>query len=152
MMPGEISKRIVTDRLSWIERMVGQIQALPLEERDLFFADERNVWTVESCLRRGLEAIFDLGRHILSKGFGEGVSEYKEIASKLKDHGVLSQQDAELMRTLAGYRNRIVHFYHEVKPEELYEIATSHLTDLDRLAAAFRDWLRNNPDRLDEEL
>lgn len=51
--------------------MVQTIRELPLEDREAFFADNRNIWTADSCLRRGLEALFDLGRHILAKGFGE---------------------------------------------------------------------------------
>ena len=152
MMPGPISKRVVSDRLAWVERMVAEIRSLPLADRKLFFADKRNVWTAESCLRRGLEALFDLGRHILAKGFGKGVTEYKEIAAGLNEQAVLSQDNAELLRVLAGYRNRLVHFYHEVDAEELYEICGHHLTDLERLTAAFRDWLKIHSDRLDESL
>ena len=33
---------------------------------------------------------------------------------------------------MAGYRNRLVHFYHEVSVEELYQITTHHLSDLDQ--------------------
>ena len=152
MMPGAISKRVVSDRLAWVERMVGEIRALPLADRDKFFSDYRNVWTAESCLRRALEALFDMGRHILAKGFGSGVSEYKEIASELQERQVLSEADAQQLRTLAGYRNRLVHFYHEVEPDELYEICSQHLADVERLAGAYREWLKHHPDHLDEAL
>ena len=47
------------------------------------------VWAAESCLRRALEALLDVGRHILAGGFGRGVSEYGQIASGLLDAGVL---------------------------------------------------------------
>ena len=152
MMPGPISKRVVSDRLDWVERMVAEIRSLPLDDRKLFFSDKRNIWTAESCLRRGLEALFDLGRHILAKGFGKGVTEYKEIALSLREQGVFAQEDAELLRILAGYRNRLVHFYHEVDAEELYDICGQHLTDLERMVAAYQVWLKKHPDRLDESL
>jgi uncharacterized protein YutE (UPF0331/DUF86 family) len=152
MMSETISKRVVSDRLAWVDRMVSEIRALPLGDQATFFSDRRNVWAAESCLRRGLEALLDLGRHILAKGFGIGVSEYKEIALRLAEHGVLASQDAGLLRVLAGYRNRLVHFYHEIGPDELYEICTFRLTDLERLAMAYREWLRKHPDQLDERL
>ena len=152
MMPGSISKRVVSDRLSWVERMLDEIRTLPLADEEAFFADYRNLATAESCLRRCLEALFDLGRHILAKGFGSGVSEYKEIASGLKEHGVLSEADAGLLRELAGYRNRLVHFYHEVEPKELYDICASRLADVERIAGACRDWLKSHPEVLDETL
>ncbi len=151
-MPGPISKRVVSDRLAWVDRMVGEIRSLPLDDRKQFFSDKRNLWTAESCLRRGLEALFDLGRHLLAKGFGQGVTEYKEIASRLREQGVLSQEEAELLRMLAGYRNRLVHFYHEVGAEELYDTCGQHLADLERMAAAYREWLKKHPESLDESL
>lgn len=152
MMPGAISKRVVSDRLAWIERMTADIRSLPLEDRGAFFLDARNVAAAESCLRRALEALFDLGRHILAKGFGEGVSEYKEIAARLREKDVLSQEDADLLRLLAGYRNRMVHFYHEVGDDELHDICRDHLKDVEHLALAYREWLRDHADRLDESL
>ncbi|MGQ9555630.1 MAG: type VII toxin-antitoxin system HepT family RNase toxin [Anaerolineae bacterium] len=143
---------MAADRLDWIERMLAEVRALPLADREAFFSDRRNVWTAESCLRRALEALFDLGRHILAKGFGLGVSEYKEIAVRLAQQGILSQEDSESLRVLAGYRNRLVHFYHEVGVEELYDICTLHLGDLERLANSLRAWLAGQAERLDGSL
>jgi len=31
---------------------------------------------------------------------------------------------------MAGYRNRLVHFYHEVGPEELFEICANDSADI----------------------
>jgi uncharacterized protein YutE (UPF0331/DUF86 family) len=152
MTPGKLSKRVVSDRLAWVERMISTIQALPLSDREAFFADQRNVWTAESCLRRALEALLDLGRHILAKGFGLGVSEYKEIALGLGEQGVLSQEETELLRTLAGYRNRMVHFYHEVGPDELYEICVHDLGDLECIVEAYQRWLMEREEWLDQTL
>jgi uncharacterized protein YutE (UPF0331/DUF86 family) len=150
MTPSKVSRRVVADRLAWVERMVAEIRALPLADRDAFFADRRNLWTTESCLRRALEALLDLGRHILAKGFGIGVSEYREIAVRLEEQQVISSDEAALLRTMAGYRNRLVHFYHEVSPEELYEVCAHRLDDLEQVLAAYRRWLQDHPERLSE--
>lgn len=79
-MTRQISRRVVYGRLRSVEQMLSTIATLPLEDREAFFADERNVWTLESCLRRALEAVLDVGRHILARRFAIGVSEYKQIA------------------------------------------------------------------------
>ncbi|MGB9723258.1 MAG: type VII toxin-antitoxin system HepT family RNase toxin [Chloroflexia bacterium] len=152
MMAETISVRVVADRLSWVEQMVAEIRSLPLGDRAAFLADRRNIWAAESCLRRALEALFDLGRHILAKGFALGVSEYKEIATRLQEKGVLGPAEAGLLVRLAGYRNRLVHFYHEVTPEELYDICATQLGDVEHLAQAYRTWLLGNPERLDGTL
>jgi len=152
MSPGKLSKRVIGDRLAWIDKMVVEIRALPLDSYEDFSANRRDVWAAESCLRRALEAVFDLGRHILAKGFGQGVTEYKQIASELETAGVLSHSRARLLSTLAGYRNRLVHFYHEVTSEELYEICRNNLDDLLRIKNALRKWVNENPDSIDETL
>ncbi len=152
MLPGKISKRVVSDRLMWVDRMVSEIRALPLNSKTKFMQDSRNIWSAESCLRRALEALFDMGRHIAAKGFGEAVTEYKEIAVTLNRHEVISMNDLGLMLKLAGYRNRLVHFYHEVSADELYEICASHLDDVEQIANSLRTWFVNHPDALDEAL
>lgn len=132
--------------------MLREIRALPLGSKNVFMQDFRNVWTAESCLRRALEALFDMGRHIVAKGFGTGVTEYKEIAAALQRHDVISFEEMILMRKLAGYRNRLVHFYHDVNADELYEICVSQLGDVERVAGVLRLWLGNHSELLDEIL
>ncbi len=152
MTPGKVSRRVFVDRLEWIRRMVSAIRELPLDDREAFFADSRNVMAAESGLRRALEALFDLGRHLLAKGFGVGVSEYKEIAYQLGELGILSAPDALLFARLAGYRNRLVHFYHEVEGQELMEICQNHLGDLEYISQTFQKWLISHPDQAEEDL
>ena len=152
MSPGKVSKRVIGDRLVWIDKMVAEIRALPMDSYEKFSADKRNVWAAESCLRRAFEAIFDLGRHILAKSFSQGVTEYKRIASELERAGVLSLNHARLLRTLAGYRNRLVHFYHELSSEELYEICRDELGDLLKIRNLFSEWVKSHPDQIDETL
>lgn len=151
-MPGIISKRVVTDRLAWIDRMLGEIRSLPLQSQSSFTEDSRNIWAAESCLRRALEALFDLGRHMAAKGFGDAVTEYKDIAVALNRRGVVSAEDMKMMQKLAGYRNRLVHFYHDVSTQELYEICASRLGDIEKIADVLRVWLNNHPNSLDETL
>lgn len=152
MTSANLSKRIIADRLHWIDAMLAAIKALPLDDREVFFADTRNTWAAESCLRRALEALLDLGRHILAKGFGVGVSEYGEIAVLLGDKGVLPGGQAKILRQMAGYRNRMVHFYHQASGEELFTICSQHLDDIPAILATIRNWLLDHPDMLDQHL
>jgi len=152
MSPGKISKRVVVDRISWISKMVEEIDSLPLKNYEQFSSDKRNIWSAESCLRRALEALMDLGRHIAAKGFGQGVTEYKEIGNTLAQMGVLSDSESLIFKTLAGYRNRMIHFYHEISYRELFEICVSDLSEVEGMAEALRRWIKENPEKIDETL
>jgi uncharacterized protein YutE (UPF0331/DUF86 family) len=114
--------------------------------------DSRNAAAAESYLRRGLEALFDLGRHVLGKGFGRAVSEYKEIARALVQEKVLTEEEGQKALKMAGYRNRLVHYYQEISPEELYQILTQDLTDLEAVLFGILRWIRERPERMDQEL
>jgi uncharacterized protein YutE (UPF0331/DUF86 family) len=149
MTPSFIHRRVITDRLALIDEALADIRALPLTDRSVFFADRRNIWAAESCLRRALEALFDLGRHLLAKGHGRGVSEYKEIAIVLAEVGVLAGPEAAILRLMAGYRNRLVHYYHEISANELYAICTAELGDLEVVAGSYRRWVAAHPERID---
>jgi uncharacterized protein YutE (UPF0331/DUF86 family) len=150
MTPGTVSKQIILERLAWIENMVSEIRKLPLSDSSVFFMDNCNVFTAESCLRRALEALLDLGRHILAKGFAEGVTDYKEMAVKLENFNVLSHELAQKFKLMAGYRNRLVHVYHDVNANEKFEICNTELHDFDESTKALKIWLKSHPEIMDE--
>lgn len=140
-----INQTLVRQRLSFIQEQHRQLVAmadLPITE----FLEPRNVAAAESFLRRALEAVFDVGRHIVARaGHTDLAQEYKSIARGLGLVGAVSQGLAERLTAMAGYRNRLVHLYYDITPDELYRIVTSELdafptfirevaTYLDRLA------------------
>jgi uncharacterized protein YutE (UPF0331/DUF86 family) len=132
--------------------MLAGIAHLPLSDRTAFEADPRNAASAESYLRRALEALLDLGRHILAKGVGQGPAEYKEVALALSRARVLDEAQGELLVRLAGYRNRLVHFYDEVSDEEIYEICTRHAGDIDTLLDVLLGWVRRHPELVEGRL
>jgi uncharacterized protein YutE (UPF0331/DUF86 family) len=152
MTPSGLREKIIVERAAWIRKMIKGIQGLPLDSKESFLSDPRNAASAESYLRRALEALMDLGRHVLAKGFGKAVTEYKEISGELHTEGVLHSTDAILMRELAGYRNRMVHFYNEVTADELYNICHDQLNDVERILAAILKWINSNPELLDRSL
>jgi uncharacterized protein YutE (UPF0331/DUF86 family) len=91
--------------------MVEGLRSPPGERFESFQRDPRTVAAAESYLRRGREALLDLGRHVLAKGFGHGVVEYKDIPIQLRDSQVLGELEARLLRDMAGYQNWLRHSF-----------------------------------------
>jgi len=118
-----------------------------------FEADPRNAAAAaESYLRRALEALLDLGGHILAKGIGQGPAEYKEVAIALARANVLDEVQGALLVRLAGYRNRLTHFCDEVTDEDLFEICTQHAGDIGDLLDALLGWVRRHPEQVEGRL
>lgn len=152
MTPSEMRAKTIVDRIGIVRSMLDNLRKLPLGSLEEFTGDSRNAPAAESLLRRALEALMDLGRHILAKGFGRGVSEYKKVGAELGEVGVLGSEHAALFRKMAGYRNRMVHLYDEVTTEELYQICAEQLDDFEAIIDPIMTWLRQNPEKLDTEI
>jgi uncharacterized protein YutE (UPF0331/DUF86 family) len=130
MVISNLNIKLIEDRLGFIIRSIARLKKLSwLDEQD--FLKEDNSAIVESYLRRSLEAIFDIGRHIIAKTAGKGIVQYKEIARALSQEGVITGDQSEKLILMAGYRNRLVHFYHEIPDRELYAILHNNLSDVE---------------------
>jgi uncharacterized protein YutE (UPF0331/DUF86 family) len=133
MTRSKVNGSVIVEKTAWIRRMLADLRDLGLEDREGFLADKHKQAAAESYLRRALEALFDIGRHILARKFGAMAAEYKDIARLLFENRALTQKEAVLLRLMAGYRNRLVHFYHEVGPAELFEICAKDSTDIQKI-------------------
>lgn len=140
MTPGSIDLKIVGDRLQIAEQSLEDLRSLPHATLEEFIADRRNVLAADAALRRCLEALFDVTRHLLAKGCGVGSLEYREVAQQAADRGLVGDPTlAARIVEMAGYRNRLTHHYDEVTPEELFRIVDSDLGDLDGLVRELRE-------------
>ena len=150
MSPGSVSRGVVADKIAVIRRMLDGIRSLPLRDTAAFTADPRMTAAAESYLRRALEALLDLARHVLAKGFGRAPAEYGEVARQLGEVGVVDTPLPERLNIMARYRNRMVHFYDEITDEELYHIVTTELGDIEAVVSAVTMWMAAHPDRVSE--
>ena len=151
-MGSTLRQKVVAERTDWIRRMLTGLRSLPLKDFEEFTESPVNIAGAESYLRRALEGLLDLARHVLAKGFGRTVAEYKLISPELEDVGVLTPETAKILRILAGYRNRMVHFYFEVSNQELYEICVNELSDIEKVLDEILRWINENPNRINHEL
>jgi len=125
----------IEKNLLLIQEFLSGLKELSCISEADFLSDRRNPASAESYLRRSLESVFDIGRHILAKSYGFKELEYKKIALELGKKGVVDKEYASVLLKMAGYRNRMVHLYQEITPEEIYGILKSHLSDIDRFVS-----------------
>jgi len=139
MTPGKVDLQVVTARLEIVASCLRDLRSLPAGSLEEFMADPRNAAAADSFLRRALEALLDVARHLLAKGYGEGAVEYRQVAIRAAEHGIiLDPAVAQNFPKLAGYRNRLTHFYAEVTPQELFLIVTGELGDIESVAGELR--------------
>ncbi len=139
MTPTRIDAKIVVDRLDLLAGYLRGLRMLPQKTFEEFISDARNPAAAESLLRRGIESLLDTTRHILAKGLGIAALEYGRTAELAVENGLIenAQLGAALVQ-IARYRNRMTHFYDEIKEKELFQIVTEELGDLEGIAAELR--------------
>lgn len=152
MTPTRIRASVVSERVAWVRSMLQSIRDLPMNSYAQFVSDPRNVAAAESFLRRGIEALLDLGRHTLAKGFGCAVTEYKDIGNKLAEVNIIPDDRVATLRKIAGYRNRMVHFYHEITQEELYNICTCNISEIEEILEILIKWIQDNSEKINHEI
>lgn len=147
-----LSKTKVETKLAIIREAILELEKIGKElTQEQFVADKEKFAVAEHYLRRALEAAFDIGGHIISRfaySPGKRPKTIKEIAVALGEKGIIEKTFADnSFVNMAGYRNRLVHFYDEITPKELYKIIKNNLSDLEVFAGAVVE-LVNNPERL----
>lgn len=132
--------------------MLASARSLPLASQREFLEAPHAAAAGESYLRRALEALLDLGRHLAAKGFGLPAVEYKAVPLALREAGVLDVGVTDRFLKMASYRNRLTHFYNEVAPEELYAILRGQLGEVEEVLAMLLRWVEEHPERIDRSL
>lgn len=125
----KLKHQVLLDRTAIIENSLVKLEkmkSLPAEE----FLKGENFAIAEHYLRYALEATFDICAHILSRIPGVIVGEYKQMALQMGKNEIVPMNYAEEnLNKMAGYRNRLTHFYFELSPKEMYEIIQTRLDD-----------------------
>lgn len=142
-----IERNVILPRLNGIAEDLEELRKLrQLPEKE--FTHGPGYKVAYFHLHRSLEGVFNIGNHILSRiPGGAGATQYKEVARLLGEKGVVPQEFAnETLVRMAGYRVRLVHFYAEVTPGEMYRIIRERLGDIEEFVRQIKKLLEN-PER-----
>jgi len=104
-----INRDVLRARVSYIEdshRSLERFRGISFEE---FHSNPDHFRIAFYDLHRSLEAVMDIGSHILSRIPGARPSSYKDIPQLLEKHKIIPSDFADGQLTkMAGYRNRMV--------------------------------------------
>lgn len=139
----EFNKKVIEKRIKLVELHIGRLEEFkPLSFNKLALPEnfDRVAWN----LRCALEATFDICGHILARIPGAEVGEYKKMAVEMGRQGLIPMDFAESrLYEMAGYRNRLTHFYFEVAPKEMYEIIQNDLGDFETFLKYIKKLIEN---------
>lgn len=125
-----LNRDVIQTRISYIEdslRSLERFRGMPYDE---FHSNSDNFRIAFYDLHRTLEAVMDIGTHILSRIPGARPASYKDIPQLLEKNKIIPTEfAANTLSKMAGYRNRMVHFYGEITEKEIYDIIQEEIED-----------------------
>ncbi len=129
MSKDAIERDVVMVRVNGIEGELTELRNLAKEPFETFAAGT-GYKLAQYHLHRALEGVFHISSHILARVPGGQATQYSEMAKKLGEARIVSKEFAEgKLVTMAKYRNRLVHFYAQITPDELFRILHNDLGD-----------------------
>ena len=133
-----LEKDTIIKRINGIQAELAELHDLGTQSLEEF-SSGIGYKLAEYHLHHALEGVFHIASHILSRIPGGQATEYAETARKLGEFGIIDKEFANTtLVKMAKYRNRIVHFYAEITPEEYYQIITQNLGDFDIFLSAVK--------------
>ena len=93
--------------------------------------NKRDLAACKYFIRSAIEAMIDIGSHIVAKELLGTPSTNVEIMLTLSNKGVLTEENLSTYVKMVKYRNRLTHFYQEVIPQEVFDILQNKLQDFE---------------------
>ena len=143
-MTHALKRESIIPRLDGIARDVEKLTGYAQRGLSAVKANDEIFSLCQFYLHRALEGVFHIGEHILSRLNGGRATEYKEIARLLGEKGIVDKKFADTqLKAMAGYRNRLTHFYADITPEEIFSLLSKNLDDFHTFLAAIKRLLKN---------
>ncbi len=136
---------IVHERLRKLREVVANLESLKEVPRQEFAASFRQYWLAERGLQLAAEILFDVGNHVLAGRFDASPSTYEEIPRRLCERKVISEELADRLRGLGGFRNILVHDYLDVNHGMLYGFLQEELGCFSSFADEVEEFLGSPP-------
>ncbi|MEW6276796.1 MAG: DUF86 domain-containing protein [Bacillota bacterium] len=124
-----IEKDKLRDKISFIEknlRRLGKIGQTPLAG---FTEESISYHAAVRLLQVSIEAVIDIGNHIVARERLGVPKTYGEIFELLAQAGITSPEFTAIGRKMVKFRNRAVHLYADLDEKEVYSILQNNLND-----------------------
>ncbi|MEM2962597.1 MAG: HepT-like ribonuclease domain-containing protein [Candidatus Bathyarchaeia archaeon] len=105
------------------------------------FDVEKSCRGIERPVQLILQALLDLGLMVISALGGKAPERYSDIGGILSDMGVLGRSDGDLLRSMAGMRNVLVHAYADIKRDLIMNSVDKLKGDAIRVSRILRESL-----------
>lgn len=107
------------------------------------FRDDIDVQDIVSHnLQLAIQICINISSHIIADEDWEVPTSFGNTFRILSNHKVISPEMADIMASMAGFRNVLIHEYEDVDLKKVYEILTNRLSDFEDFSRQIIKYLR----------
>jgi uncharacterized protein YutE (UPF0331/DUF86 family) len=132
---------VIRKRLNKLDEYLGILRGLQRYSFEEFIGDPEHYGSAERFLQLGIEAITDIGSHVIADLALGTVNWYSDIPTILAEKGHISADLKEKWIQMIGFRNILVHDYADIDHRIVYEALQHRLEDLEALEQVFAQFL-----------
>ena len=136
-----LKPEVIRKRLDKLDEYLSILRDLRKYSFAEFSKNPEHYGSAERFLHLAIEAITDIGNHIIAELELGTVDWYSDIPSILKKKSYISSELEEKWIRMIGFRNILVHNYLEVDRKIVYDILKNHLGDIDAIKKVFAQFL-----------
>ena len=145
-----VKRETVLTRLERLDQIVTELSHYTGLTYSQYSAELRHQWVIERGLIAAAGVILDIAEHIIVVHYGEYSGTYEKSLAAIHDKGVISADTYRQLRGLGGFRNILVHLYHEIDPTQVWEHYRKALTVFPAFAREVLAWLATVDTQADE--
>ncbi len=145
-----VKRETVLTRLERLDQIVAELNQYTGLTYSQYSAELRHQWVIERGLIAAAGVILDIAEHIIVAHYGEYSGTYEKSLAAIHDKGVISADTYRQLRGLGGFRNILVHLYHEIDPTQVWEHYRKALTVFPAFAREVLAWLATVDTQADE--
>ena len=126
-----VKKEIILERsqkcneyLSQLEEIIEGVEFDDFNSKPLLYG------SAERFLHLSIEALIDIGNHIISDNNLGRVNVYKDIALILAENGYLTEEEKKLFIKIIAFRNILVHDYMDLDRDVIFNLLKNNLKDI----------------------
>ncbi|MEX2541153.1 MAG: DUF86 domain-containing protein [Trueperaceae bacterium] len=132
-----LDEEILHRRLRSLDVTLSILSKLGRYSFDEFIEEPERYGSAERFLQLAVEALMDMGAHLVAtRGLGT-ITRYRDIPTLLKDHGYVNAEQCERWIKIIGFRNILVHDYLEVDRRIVHSVLQENLSDIQELRNVF---------------
>jgi uncharacterized protein YutE (UPF0331/DUF86 family) len=120
----------ILHKLQAITDSLSKLEELAQMGGDVFLTDFRSIDSAKYNLQTSIEAMIDICNHIISRKRLRVPATNVESFEVVSEAGLLPADALPVYRSMARFRNRIVHMYDDVDDSQIHEILQTRLDDI----------------------